>query len=553
MGVTVPSTDPFDDSDFDAPSFLPATREPDDALPAARGAGGVLPLTTGQEFLEYFELVPDTVDYALAEELDLDVARRLHVAVVQADPVEVVLAVSDASDLVLLDDLRARFAPREVRFVSADPDAIDKLVGLWSARAAREAEQLAVQDLSNDTAASPTEVKEATDDNGKMAQLVSRLFDQAVTAGTSDVHFEPGEESMEVRFRVDGVLTSHARYPMSLATGIVNRLKVMARLEIAERRVPQDGRFHRVMAGRDVDCRVVTIPVAGGAEGAVVRLLDQSRGRVGLAEIGFSRHVYEGLLAALATPHGMVLVTGPTGSGKTTTLYAALGIAATEDRKVLTVEDPVEIRYPRVTQVQVNERANLTFASALRSFLRADPDVILVGEIRDRETAALASQAALTGHLVLSTLHTNEASGAPTRLANMGLEGFIVASALKAVLSQRLLRRLCKKCAEPYEPTEADLASVQWETTGLPRPSQLWRPSGAPCDECGSRGYKGRLVVAELIQVSDGIADAIAQVSPSGELERLARANGMIPIHTDALGWVGAGETTLDEAKRIGS
>lgn len=532
------------------PLNLPARLERDRTqLTAVQGSA--LDLTIGQEYLEYVDLDPDQVSAALSKVMDVPTCRRLQAVPIAADEVEVTIALANAADLMMLDDLRARFAPREVTFTTADPEVLDKILERWAAINAKEAETAAVRELTGD-AANESEVREAADDSGKMAQLVSRLFEQAIAAGASDVHFEPTDVALVVRFRVDGVLVVHERYPLSIAQGVINRIKVMSRIEIAERRIPQDGRFHRTFAGKEVDCRVVTLPVSTGYEGAVIRLLDQSRSSLALSEVGLSPVVHKPLTDVLSLPHGMVLVTGPTGSGKTTTLYAALGEVASSDRKVLTVEDPVEIRFPSVTQMQVNERAGLTFAAALKSFLRADPDVILVGEIRDRETAELASQAALTGHLVLSTLHTNEASGAPTRLSNMGLEGFVVASALKAIMAQRLLRRLCTRCSEPYLPKQSDLEMIGWAESGLPVPDQLWRPSGVACDACKGRGYRGRLAAAEMVVVNDDLADAIAHVAPSIELEKIARASGSVSLHNDALGWVVAGATSIAELRRVG-
>lgn len=506
--------------------------------------------TFGGDILEFVEIDPDAIAEDAFSAVEYEVAQRLQVVPVEVDAVEVVIAVADPSNLIVLDDLRIRLQPRSVRFVAADPEVIVGILARWARRIARSQEEAAVKDLRVD-AAVEKEVAEASDDDGKMAKLVASILEQAVNAGASDVHIEPGEENLAVRFRVDGVLQDHSRYPLTLATGIVSRIKVMAGMDIAERRVPLDGRFHRRLSGREIDCRVVSIPTSVGLEGAVVRLLDQSRTQLTLGDVGFHDVVGDAFLRLLDLPHGMILVTGPTGSGKTTTLYASLGQVARPDRKVFTVEDPVEIRFPAVSQVQVNEKAGLTFANALRSFLRADPDVILVGEIRDAQTAALAAQAALTGHLVLSTLHTNEASGAPTRLSNMGLEGFIIASALKGVLSQRLLRRLCKRCALPAAAPDDLDAQLGFSEAGLPVPSRLWAASTKGCEHCRN-GYKGRVVTAELVVVDDAIASAIVERAPSNEIERLARAAGARSMHQDALQWLLDGETSVDEVQRVG-
>lgn len=506
--------------------------------------------TFGGDLLEFIGLNPDAVDPNVFDLLDYQVAQQHQVAPVEADRVEVVVAVADPSNLAALDDIRLRLAPRDVRFVAAEPEMIDAVLRRWVRYLAAVRERSAVEELRVDQA-DDREIVEANDEDGKMAKLVSSILEQAVNAGSSDVHIEPSEDGLDIRFRVDGVLQHHSRYPLALATGIVSRIKVMSSMDIAERRVPLDGRFHRRLAGKEIDFRVVTLPTAAGAEGAVVRLLDQSRTQLSLADVGFHDHLSEPFLRLLNLPFGMILVTGPTGSGKTTTLYASLGQVARPDRKVFTVEDPVEIRFPSVSQVQVNERAGLTFATALKSFLRADPDVILVGEIRDSQTASLAAQAALTGHLVLSTLHTNEASGAPTRLSNMGLEGFIVASALKGVLAQRLLRRLCRRCATPTAPSADAIASLGFETYGIEAPTRLWSANPAGCEHCRS-GYQGRVVAAELVLIDDAISSAIVDRAPSSEIERLARDAGNLPIRHDALLWLAEGAISVEELERVG-
>lgn len=477
--------------------------------------------------------------------MPLTTAQRLRAVPLSTDGARVRVAVADPSDLTVTDDLRIALSSYDVTVVVASSSNIDAALSRWSRILARTNEGKAIQDMGLDEEV--VTVEEA-DDEGRMASLVFQLVDSAAEAGASDLHLEPTESGVQVRFRVDGVLQPHATYPRALASGLVNRLKVMGSMDVAERRLPQDGRFDRRTNGHTLDCRVVTLPTSWGVEGAVVRLLDQGQTARSLLSVGFQPEFVERLERALSVPHGIILVTGPTGSGKTTTLYAALGKVAMPERKTLSIEDPVEIRYPGITQVQVNERANLTFASALKSFLRADPDVILVGEIRDRETAALAAQAALTGHLVLSTLHTNEAVGAATRLSEMGLEGYVVASALRGVLSQRLLRRLCESCKEPYAPAKDELELLDWATMDVPE--VLHRPVG--CTSCNRTGYKGRLAVGEFVLVDDALAQAIIERRPSGELERIARESGTISLHDDALVRLVEGATTIEELRRVG-
>lgn len=520
------------------------------ALSGALVRTGRTVATFGGDLLEFIVLDPEAVPLEMFSVLDYQLAQRLQVVPVDLDSVEVVIAVADPSNLAALDDLRMRVSPREAHFVAAEPDLVDIVLRRWARHIAQTKERSAVDDLRSDMTADK-ETAEAADEDGKMAKLVASILEQAVNAGSSDIHIEPGDDGLVVRFRIDGVLQQHSTYPLALATGIVSRIKVMSSMDIAERRVPLDGRFHRRVSGREIDFRVVSIPTATGVEGAVVRLLDQSRTQLSLGDVGFHEKVSARFLELLNLPFGMILVTGPTGSGKTTTLYASLGQVARPDRKVFTIEDPVEIRFPAVVQVQVNERAGLTFANALKSFLRADPDVILVGEIRDSQTAALASQAALTGHLVLSTLHTNEAAGAPTRLANMGLEGFIVASALKGVLAQRLLRRLCTRCATPSAPSAEMLESLRFEDHGIASPSRLWNANPKGCEHCRN-GYKGRVVVAELVVVNDAIAQAIVDRAPSSEIDRLARESGASSLRSDALEWLAEGAVSLEEIERVG-
>jgi type IV pilus assembly protein PilB len=508
---------------------------------------GELDPTFGPDVVEFVDLRPEDVDRSCFTLLDLELSRRMKIVPIKIDFDTVVVALADPSNLIIMDDLRLRLRSHEVRFVGADLNAIEATLARWSREVARADESEAVRELAQELVVDDVE---ENSEEGRMAKLVGTILEQAVIAGASDVHIEPTEHVMQVRFRVDGVLVAHSEYPISLSAGIVNRLKVMGGLNIATRLIPQDGRFNRVLADRTIDCRVVTLPLASHNEGVVVRLFDQSRSRVSLDRVGFHSTVIDQLTPLLELPHGLLLVTGPTGSGKTTTLYASLGIVARPDRKTLTIEDPVEIRLDSITQSQVNEKAGLTFASALRSFLRADPDVVLVGEIRDKDTAALAAQAALTGHLVLSTLHTNEAAGAPTRLANLGLDGFIIASALKGVLAQRLLRRLCTKCATPYEPTTAELERLRWPTSTLGTPERLFKARG--CSECDHIGYRGRVPVGEIVTVNDDIAQAIIDRAPSAEIDRLATIGGTIGLHADACQWALEGATSGSEILRVG-
>jgi type IV pilus assembly protein PilB len=498
----------------------------------------------------FVDLEPENISTEILATLPFEQCRIWNAVVFARDGMSVKVAMADPSDLVALDNLRLALGGYEATLWSADPARIEATLITWRRRLTDRVQSETVREIAQEVA---SEVRETdANDDGRMAQLVNQVLEEALIEGASDIHVEPGPELLTIRFRVDGVLHTSKTYPVGVAPGVVNRIKVLGQMDIGERRLPQDGRFQRTLGGRRIDCRVVTIPTSWTSEGVVIRIFDQSRGLQELGGLGFHDHIMEPFLRTLTSPHGLIIVTGPTGSGKTTTLYSSLGVVAREDRKTLSVEDPVEVRIPGVTQVQVNEKAGLTFASALRSFLRADPDVMLVGEIRDGETAALAAQAALTGHLVLSTLHTNEAAGAPTRLTDLGLPGYVVASALRGVLSQRLLRRLCTSCRIPDEVDTEELARRGGWPNGVESPEQVWRANNGGCRNCNRTGYRGRVVTGELLVVQDRIATAITAQVSSGELAAIVTETGGIPLASDALMFVAEGVTSFDEIIRAG-
>jgi type IV pilus assembly protein PilB len=364
------------------------------------------------------------------------------------------------------------------------------------------------------------------------------------------VHLEPVTEGLRVRFRVDGVMHDVFTAPRGTEAGVISRLKVLAGMDIAERRLPQDGRASHAVDGQTVDLRVATVPTIHG-EAAVIRILDNRAEIARLDDLGFLPANLALLREAIRRPWGAVLVTGPTGSGKTTTLYGALSELNDPVRNVITVEDPVEITMDGIKQVQVNTRAGLTFASALRSFLRADPDVVLIGEIRDVETATIAAEASLTGHLVLSSIHTNDAASTPMRLLEMGVEPFLVASAVQAVVAQRLARKLCERCRIAHEPTDAELDDLGWDRTRLldgERPT-LYRHNG--CQACGDTGYRGRVALHEIMMVSDTLAAALGRRCSVDEIRTIAAAEGMRTLHEDGLVKVSMGLTSLEELARV--
>jgi type IV pilus assembly protein PilB len=387
---------------------------------------------------------------------------------------------------------------------------------------------------------------------GPIVRLVNSIIFQAAEDGASDVHFEPQEDALLVRFRVDGVLVIAQRVPRQLATGVTTRLKVLAKLDIAERRKPQDGRLTlgAGAAGRLLDIRVATLPTVYG-ESVVMRLLDKSRKAPTLEELGLSERMHEQMARIVRKPTGALLVTGPTGSGKSTTLYAALAGINNPEINVITVEDPVEYRLAGINQVQINPRAGLTFATVLRSILRSDPDVIMVGEIRDVETAKISIEAALTGHMVLSTLHTNDAPSALTRLSEMGVEPFLTSSAVSAVLAQRLMRKLCSACSEPYRPTEAELLSARIPRERLHELGDVELRHKVGCTRCSGTGFKGRIGVFQLLEVTDTIASLAARGANKDEIERAAAEEGMQTLWQDGVDKVLAGVTTVEELARV--
>ncbi|RDK08420.1 type II secretion system ATPase GspE [Cupriavidus lacunae] len=386
-----------------------------------------------------------------------------------------------------------------------------------------------------------------SEDDAPIIRMINALLTQAAREGASDIHIEPFESSSVVRFRVDGTLRDVVRPKKALHGALISRIKIMAQLDIAEKRLPQDGRITLRVGGRPVDVRVSTLPTGHG-ERAVLRLLDKEAGRLDLAKLGMAPGTLRGFDHLIRQPHGIVLVTGPTGSGKTTTLYAALSRLDARATNIMTVEDPIEYDLDGIGQTQVNPRIDMTFGKALRAILRQDPDVVMIGEIRDLETAQIAVQASLTGHLVLATLHTNDSASAVTRLVDMGIEPFLLSSSLLGVLAQRLVRRLCPHCKREevieVTPAEADVLLAQ----GKPL-QKVWHPVG--CDRCGQSGYQGRMGVYELLTVDDEIRTMIHRQAPESEIKQVALAHGMHTMRGDAQRWVDSGATSLEEVLRV--
>jgi type IV pilus assembly protein PilB len=496
--------------------------------------------------LEYVDLTDHPVDAAVAALLPGDFARRSCVLPFARQDGALLVAVPmrAVKDLDLKDDI-ARLSRQRVRFVLASRSDIEHQLNRHY-RAEGELATLGSDfEVADDDVADLEHFTEVTED-APVVRFVNLLISQAISDRASDIHLEPTEHDLRVRYRIDGVLADAHRAPRSIVNGVISRFKIMADMDIAERRIPQDGRLSVMHGSQAIDLRVATLPTVWG-EKIVARVLDNSNTRLGLDDLGFSDQNFAKFRASYSKPYGMILATGPTGSGKSTTLYATLNILNQPHVNVITVEDPVEYRLPGINQVQTNPKAGLTFASALRSILRSDPDIVLIGEIRDHETANIAIEASLTGHLVLSTLHTNDAPSALTRLVEMGIEPFLVGSALDAVVAQRLCRSLCLRCRAAYVPDAEELASV-----GMSLPddvTHLYRPVG--CSSCGGTGYRGRMALHEVMPVGEEIERMIVRRASTEEIGRLAREEGMITLRDDGCLKIRQGRTTIEEVLRV--
>ena len=498
--------------------------------------------------LEFVDLNDRAVDGSVAALVSESLARRYQAIPIGWEDGRLVVAMADPSNVFAVDDIRA-IAGAEVRTVVATASQINETIERFY-RMDTDVDavvQAATEDASDD-AADLANVSELVED-APIVKFVNLLVTQAVNDRASDIHVEPAEHDLRIRFRIDGVLHEVMRSPRSIQAGVISRLKVMADINIAERRIPQDGRISMKVGGRGIDLRVATLPTVYG-EKVVMRILDKGQAVLRLDELGFLRETEDRFNSACHKPYGTILATGPTGSGKSTTLYAALNTLNKPDRNIITVEDPVEYRMQGINQVQINPKAGLTFASALRSILRSDPDIVLVGEIRDRETAVIAVEAALTGHLVLSTLHTNDAASTPLRLVEMGVEPFLVTSALDCVVAQRLARRLCDKCKEAYQPTESELLEVGWpmQDVEVEWPT-LHRAVG--CTTCGRTGYKGRFALHEVMLLSEEIERLIIERRSTEDMQKVAEMQGMLTLKSDGLRKVGMGFTSLEEIFRV--
>ena len=517
---------------------------------------GIAKMLAARHQLPLIDLAAEGVDVEAARELPLHVLERIGAIPFAFKDGRLHVAVSDPANLHGLDELRlATRHPLELG-VSSREDilaSIRKLVRASEAYGARaavdeEEEMLAAEEEEDLT---DLEADDGVSDV-PLVRLVNSILFQAAEDGASDIHFEPQEDALVVRFRIDGVLQEMQRIPKRLMPGVTTRLKVLAKLDIAERRKPQDGRIslNAAAAGRMLDVRVATLPTVEG-ESLVMRLLDKSKRPPTLEELGLSPAMQATLSEIVKRPTGALLVTGPTGSGKSTTLFAALTQISRPEINIITVEDPVEYRLQGINQVQINVRAGLTFAAALRSILRSDPDVVMVGEIRDGETAKISIEAALTGHLVLSTLHTNDAPSALTRLNEMGVEPFLTGAAVTGVLAQRLARKLCTHCCEMYSPSVDEMiaARVAPDVAAASDGMAFYRKKG--CPRCNQTGYKGRIGIFQLLAMTEDLATLAASKASREDIERAALHTGMQSLWDDGLAKVAAGLTSIEELARV--
>ena len=495
--------------------------------------------------LEFVDLTEYRIDPAATALLPEALCRRYRALPIGEEDGKLLVAMSDPANVYALDDIRT-ITGRDVRPVVATANDVEQSIQKFSGMS-EQVEALATEAADAlDTEAGVT--VEAAVEDAPIVKLVQAIMTQAAADRASDVHIEPTETDVRVRFRVDGVLHEVMHSPKSLQGGLISRLKVMGDLNIAEKRIPQDGRVSLRVSNRNLDLRLATLPTVHG-EKIVIRILDKTNALLQLSELGFLPQAFESYERSFRKPYGAILVTGPTGSGKSTTLYATLNIVNSIDRHIVTVEDPVEYRLPGVNQIQVNPKAGLTFASALRSILRADPDIILIGEIRDRETAMIAVESALTGHLVLSSLHTNDAPSAITRLIEMQVETFLVGSAIDCVVAQRLARKLCEKCKQAYAPEERELIEAGFAESRVPDLGLFFRPSG--CQSCSNTGYRGRIGLYEVMPMTEEIERLTVERASSETVKRVAIEQGMYTLRDDGLHKAASGMTSIEEIARV--
>jgi len=508
-----------------------------------------LSLQMGFPFLK--KVTVEDVDPELCSALPIQFAKRHGILPIKHDGNGVLVAISNPLDIYPLDDVRI-LLNKDVRPVVMPPGAIIDSINQVYDRDSNAAQQIiedfdeASLDIITSALEEPTDLLDASDE-APVIRLVNSILYQAVKQRASDVHIEPFERDLIVRYRVDGILYNVLTPPKRIQPSITSRVKIMARLNIAEKRLPQDGRIRVTIAGKDIDIRVSVIPTAHG-ERIVMRLLDKTSVLLKLEDIGFSPDKLKVFNKLIHRPHGILLLTGPTGSGKTTTLYGALTKINSPDKNIITVEDPIEYQIKGVGQIQVNPKIALTFANGLRSILRQDPDVIMVGEVRDLETAEIAIQASLTGHLVFSTLHTNDSAGAITRLIDMGIEPFLVSSSLLGIMAQRLIRIVCSDCRQRYSPSEEELREIGIDSR-MAGTKPIYRAIG--CQNCLGTGYRGRTGIFELLVLDDDIRSLVLKDYDANTIKKTAISRGMLTLRQDGAMKVLRGVTTIEEVVRV--
>lgn len=494
--------------------------------------------------VEYMKDIPyNDIPVDLVNEIPINYAKNHEILPFRRENNLVLVLVSNPLNQKVLGDMRVLFGQR-IHPIAVTSSKLQEAVNRVYEKSTSALEGLDdIEGEEYDLDDPVIDLLEAGDDEAPVIKLVNTLLFRAVKEKASDIHIEPYEKDMVVRFRIDGILFDIFKPPKKLQNSITSRIKVMANLNIAEKRLPQDGRIPLKLAGKDIDVRLSTVPTAFG-ERIVMRLQDRSNNLLELEQLGFSKHTLGMIDDLLENTYGIILVTGPTGSGKSTTLYACLQKLNSVDSNIITVEDPVEQRLHGVGQIQVNSKIGLTFASGLRSILRQDPDIIMLGEIRDLETAEIAINASLTGHLVLSTIHTNDAAGAFPRLIDMGCEPFLIATSLLGVMAQRLVRLLCPHCKEVYEPTDMELENLDLTRESI-RGHQIYKAKG--CNECNQKGYLGRTIIQELLMLNEDIRSLVMKRQDSGVIKKMALSQGMRTMRDHGVEKVLAGVTTIEE------
>ena len=498
--------------------------------------------------IEKIESIPeDDIDYELIKQFPISFAKKFRILPINKDNGTLKVVFAPPQELYALDEVRSRFNCSLETYITLERVLNDSINRVYE-----QGKDVVSEDMNDGSGLSNMEFAEPQDlieaeDEAPIIKFINTLLFQAVREHASDIHIECFEKEVLVRFRKDGILHDVTKVPKTVQSSVISRVKIMSELDIAERRKPQDGSIRLKIGGRDIDVRVSTVPTSWG-ESVVMRLLYRSSVLMSFEQLGLEGKKLELLESLARRPHGIILVTGPTGSGKTTSLYAALQRINLPDKKIITIEDPVEYQIQGINQIQVNTKVGLTFANGLRSILRQDPDVILVGEIRDRETADISMNASLTGHLVFSTLHTNDSVSAVTRLVDMGVEPFLIASTLSAVVAQRLVRILCTQCKEQYVPLDGELSRIGLAREFCPE-GKIYRARG--CHECMETGFSGRIAIFEILLIDDELKNAVLINPDSATLKEKALRNGLVTLRMDGADKVAKGITSIDEVLRV--